>query len=106
MTSVAALLAAAADASSDVRGAIEASLIQLAAASADAVLAPAIELLGATYANSYVPGVLDFAYRPPPLGIKPSAQVWSEIACAPPPSPLAPLQAYSTSPLGKSPTAS
>ena len=53
MTSVAALLAAAADASSDVRGAIEASLIQLAAASADAVLAPAIELLGA-------------ASRPPP----------------------------------------
>ena len=48
MTSVAALLAAAAaDASADVRGAIEASLIQLAAASADAVLAPAIELLGA-----------------------------------------------------------
>ena len=53
MTSVAALLAAAADASADVRGAIEASLIQLAAASADAVLAPAIELLGA-------------ASRPPP----------------------------------------
>ena len=42
-----------------------------------------------TYANSYVPGVLDFAYRPPPLGIKPSAQVWSEIACTPPPRPPA-----------------